>query len=105
MNRWIIGNKTLLITRQVGTDDDGNNVAILELIERTDGDRGDDSRDPTEAVAAARETGMDAVKVAFIGLDSLDDFIEKLRVMREDMRSWIEASESGAAEEKADGGT
>ncbi len=103
MNRWIVGNKSLMITRQVGTVD-GQHTAILEFIERTEAHRGDDSADPTEAVAAAREAGMDNVKVEFIGLDSLDDFIQKLQVMREDMRSWIEAANSGeAAEERQDG--
>lgn len=96
MNRWIIGNKTLLFTRQVGTDDDGNHVAVLELIECIQEHRGKDDQDPSDAVDQARMAGMDCVKIAFLGLESLDDFIKKLRVMRKDMVSWIEAAKAMA---------
>lgn len=90
MNRWIIGNKSLLITRQVGTVDD-REVALLELIERSECDRGHNDTDPVVATDRARAEGMDNVKVCFTSIEALEDFQRLLEGLRKDMVSWIEA--------------
>lgn len=90
MNRWIIGNKTLLITRQVGTVDE-KDVALLELIERSECDRGHNDTDPVVATDRARTEGMDNVKICFTSVEALEDFQRLLEGLRKDMASWIEA--------------
>lgn len=91
MNRWTIGNSSLLMTLNASPLH-GGTFAFLELIERHPDDQGVPAGDPDAGVARARKAGMDCVKIGFADVGALDHFISQMGRLRADMVAAEEAA-------------